>query len=416
MTGRVCPLCGGTEGLEFFHQPSVPTNVIVLFDDPDEARAWPRGSLRLLACPDCGLIYNADVDPALIEYSSRIEETQAFSPHFAAYAETLAEHWIERHRLRGRDLLEIGCGKGEFLATLCRLGPNRGVGFDPAARPERLPDALAERLSLVVDYFDERQLDLDADAVVCRHTLEHVPDLAGFLGLLRRWAARRARPPVLLFEVPDTRRILAEAAFWDLYYEHCNYFTADSLRYAFERSGFRVLEVRSAYDGQYLLLDAEPAPEGRPAPAPPAAAAETVRAAEAFGRVFREIAARAEAHLQRLRRDGPVVVWGGGAKGCSFLTALDVAPLVSAVVDVNPHKQGKYLIGTGHPVIGPESLRELRPAHVVVMNPVYVPEIAESLRALGVASRLHAANDVLEPGFSAELGDRQPANHGSTGA
>jgi len=416
MTGRECPLCGGKEGVEFFHQPSVPTNVIVLFDDPTEARAWPRGSLRLLACPACGLVYNADVDPALIEYSARIEETQAFSPHFVAYAEELASHWLERHGLRGRRVLEVGCGKGEFLATLCRLGASRGIGFDPAARLERLPAQLADRIELVVDYFDESRLDVEADALVCRHTLEHVPDVAGFLALLRRWAARRERPPVLLFEVPDLTRVLAEGAFWDLYYEHCNYFTADSLRHAFERHGFRVLELRSAYDGQYLLIDAEPAPAPLAAPRPPASAADTVRAAEAFGRAFRDTARRAEAHLTLLRGDGPVVVWGGGAKGCSFLTSLDVGPLIAAVVDVNPHKQGKYLIGTGHPVIGPASLQTLRPAHVVVMNPVYLPEIAETLQGLGVEARLHGANDVLDPAFPEALGARDTLNHGSTGA
>jgi SAM-dependent methyltransferase len=414
MIDRDCPLCGGAKGVEFYHQPSVPSNVIVLFDDPDEARAWPRGSLRLLACPDCGLVYNADVEPALIEYSARIEESQAFSPHFAAYAEELAAHWVARHGLRGRRVLEIGCGKGEFLATLCRLGGSRGIGFDPAARADRLPAGSEDRVELVVDYFDERQLGVDADALVCRHTLEHVPDVAGFLELLRRWAAQRARPPVLLFEVPDVKRVLAEAAFWDLYYEHCNYFSADSLRYAFESHGFRVLELRSAYDDQYLLLDAEP---GAASPPPRArGAAATVRAAEAFGRVFRDIARRAETHLAGLRRDGPVVVWGGGAKGCSFLTSLDVGDQVAAVVDVNPYKQGKYLIGTGHPVVGPAALRALRPAHVVVMNPVYLPEIAETLRELGVEARLHGANDVLEPGFSEELGSPSTPNHGSTGA
>jgi len=410
MAGGDCPLCGGQEGVEFFHQPSVPTNVVVLSDDPEAARAWPRGSLRLLACPDCGLVYNADVDPALIEYSARLEETQAFSPHFAAYSEALASEWIARHDLRGKRVLEVGCGKGEFLASMCRLGGIHGIGFDPAAHVDRLPADVADRLELVIDYFDERSLSIDADALVCRHTLEHVPAPAGFLALLQRWAARRAHPPVLLFEVPDLTRVLAEAAFWDLYYEHCNYFTADSLRYAFERHGFRVLELRSAYDSQYLLLEAEPAAAyGAPLRAPGAAA--TVRSAEAFGHVFRDIARRAEAHLARLHRDGPVVVWGGGSKGCAFLTALDIGELVAAVVDVNPHKQGKYLIGTGHPVVGPASLRALRPAHVVVMNPVYLPEIADTLRQLGLEAHLHGANDVLEPGFTANLGDA----HGSTG-
>jgi SAM-dependent methyltransferase len=412
-----CPLCGGTASVEFFHQPSVPTNVVVLFDDPDEARAWPRGSLRLRACRGCGLVWNADVEPRLIEYSARIEDTQAFSPHFAAYAEELARDWVERHGVRGRRVLEIGCGKGEFLAMLCRIGGNRGIGFDPAARPERLPADVADRVEIVAEDFDERRLDQGADVLVCRHTLEHIPDPARFLDLLRRWALRRPHPPLLLFEVPDVARVLDEAAFWDLYYEHCCYFTADSLRHAFERSGFRVVDARTAYDGQYLLLDAVPAAEGAPLPrGPQPYAGALVRAAEAFGRRYRELAERAETRVTELRRDGPVVVWGGGAKGCAFLTATDAGPLVRAVVDVNPHKQGKYLIGTGHPVVAPAALRELRPAHVVVMNPIYLPEIGATLRELGVAATLHAANDILAPSPSLGLGLHEPREHGSSGA
>jgi SAM-dependent methyltransferase len=393
MSRRDCPLCGGTVLEEFLHQPSVPTHVIALCDAPDEARAWPRGSLRLVACADCGLIFNADFESRLIESSARIEETQAFSPHFTAYAEALAADWIDRFDLRGRRVLEVGCGKGEFLAALCRLGAARGIGFDPGARADRIAPDAAGRVELVVDRFDDRHLDVEADALVCRHTLEHVPEVARFLDLLRRWAARRSRPPVLLFEVPDVARVLRETAFWDVYYEHCSYFTRDSLRHAFERTGFRVLGERAVYDDQYLILEAEP---GTAAAAGRQAYAEGVlEAAARFGRSVRQAARGAASHLARLRRDGPVVVWGGGSKGCAFLTALELGDLVAAVVDVNPHKQGKYLIGTAHPVVGPEHLRRLRPAHVVVMNPVYLGEIAETLRGLGLEAALHAANDVL---------------------
>jgi SAM-dependent methyltransferase len=415
MGRRDCPLCGGTALEEFLHQPSVPTNVIVLFDDPDEARAWPRGSLRLVACADCGLIFNADVEPRLIEYSARIEETQAFSPHFTAYAEALAADWIDRFDLRGRRILEVGCGKGEFLATLCRLGAGSGIGFDPAARADRISPDAAARIELVVDRFDDRHLDVEADALVCRHTLEHVPEVVRFLGLLRRWAARRARPPVLLFEVPDVARVLRETAFWDVYYEHCSYFTRDSLRRAFACAGFEVRGERAVYDDQYLILEAAPGV----APARPGRqpyAGEVLGAAARFGRSFRQAARRAGSHLARLRRDGPVVVWGGGAKGCAFLTALELGELVAAVVDVNPHKQGRFLIGTGHPVVGPEDLRGLRPAHVVVMNPVYLDEIAATLKGVGVEATLHGANDVLAPCVADGTGAPASLNHGSTGA
>jgi SAM-dependent methyltransferase len=413
MSRSDCPLCGGAALEEFFHQPSVPTNVVVLLDDAEQARAWPRGSLRLVACGSCGLISNADVDPALIEYSARIEETQSFSPHFAAFADGLAADWARRHELGDRRVLEVGCGKGEFLAALCRAGA-RGIGFDPAAHPERLPPDVAGRMELVVDRFDERHLDVEADALVCRHTLEHVPDPAGFLSLLARWAARRERPPLLLFEVPDVERVLREGAFWDLYYEHCGYWSLATLRHAFERSGFRVQDARPAYDDQYLLLEARPGDGPGCAPGPQPRAAALVQAARSFGRGFREAARRARAHLRALRRDGPVVVWGGGAKGCAFLTTLELGPLVAAVVDVNPHKQGRYLIGTGHPVVAPEALRALAPAHVVAMNPAYRREIAERLQALRVPARLHGANDLLAAGAAGERAAGEPRQE-STG-
>ncbi|NJM57780.1 MAG: hypothetical protein HC857_10560 [Synechococcales cyanobacterium RU_4_20] len=34
---------------------------------------------------------------------------------------------------------------------------------------------------------------------------------------------------MVYFEVPDAERIFAERAFWDVYYEHCSYFSPPSL-------------------------------------------------------------------------------------------------------------------------------------------------------------------------------------------
>jgi len=67
----------------------------------------------------------------------RCEETQGFSPFFRAWHEGLAQRLIDRYSLRAKKIIEIGCGKGEFLALLCDLGHNRGIGFDPAYVPER---------------------------------------------------------------------------------------------------------------------------------------------------------------------------------------------------------------------------------------------------------------------------------------
>lgn len=393
-----CPVCAGADTTQMLHHSSVPTNNAILCDDPTSALGWPVGSFRLTLCRDCGFVFNADFDQRLVEYSGRIEETQAFSPHFVRYAEALAGEWIDRYGIRGQTVLEVGCGKAEFLSLMCEIGDNKGIGYDPAVHLERIDARVASRLTLVTDLFGDAQAGLEADALVCRHTLEHIPAVHEFLSMLHRWAAQRSTPPILLFEVPDLERVLDEVAFWDVFYEHCSYFTADTLRFAFERAGFEVLAVRRVYDGQYLVLEARPRKPAAPAPA--AAKRDAVDAVVALaGRFvdrYRSITAMCRANLERYVNDGKtVVLWGGGAKAVSFLTSLEVGHLVGFAVDVNPNKQGKFLVGTGHAVVGPEQLRNYSSLQLVVMNPVYVPEITKTVESLGVDAQIISVNDLL---------------------
>ena len=72
-------------------------------------------------------------------------------------------------------------------------------------------------------------------------------------------------------------------------------------------------------------------------------------------------------------------------RGCSW-----PEPQVAQVVDINPPKQGKFLPVTGHEVIGPAALASAPPDTVIVMNPIYLPEIAADLATLGLAPELVA--------------------------
>lgn len=85
------------------------------------------------------------------------------------------------------------------------------------------------------------------------------------------------------------------------------------------------------------------------------------------------------------RRGGHVAVWGGGSKAVAFLTSLSTDGGRVSVVDINPHKQGKYLPGCGLRVDAPESLKHDPPDLVVVMNPVYEGEITAHLEEMGIA-------------------------------
>ena len=85
----------------------------------------------------------------------------------------------------GKTALEIGCGKGEFLVALCERTGCAGIGIDPGYRPERTHSSAASRLTFIQDFYGPQYSDLKADYVCCRHTLEHIDDVLGFMQLVR---------------------------------------------------------------------------------------------------------------------------------------------------------------------------------------------------------------------------------------
>ncbi|MBW3562895.1 MAG: methyltransferase domain-containing protein [Actinobacteria bacterium] len=387
-----CPSCGAG-GLETFHRAAdVPTNSCLLLEDAAEARAYPRGDLELAFCAVCGFITNVAFDPALAEYSDRYEETQGYSATFVDFGRNLAKEWVERYDLHGKHVLEIGCGKGEFLTWMIEAGAGSGVGIDPGVHPERLDGDAAARVDWIADLYDDRYAHLRADAIVCRHTLEHIHPVRGFLSTIRRNLGDQ-HETVVLFELPDALRVLREVAFWDTYYEHCSYFTMGSLVRLFRACGFDVLNTTYAYEDQYLLVEALPSepPETRPSGQHPDDVAQVRTLARRFGASFEAQRRRWQERIAAtVDRGGRVALWGGGSKAVAFLTTLGDPSLIDAVVDINPHKQGRFIAGTGHPVLGPDALTELAPDLVIAMNPVYTSEIASALDDLQPSARLEA--------------------------
>jgi SAM-dependent methyltransferase len=386
-----CPACGGIRTERFYERRGVPVHSCLLLDDQEQARSFPTGNLALVLCGSCGFVYNADYDPANSGYSADYEETQGFSPHFQAFLTELAKRWVGRYQLEGRRVVEIGCGKAEFLVELVRQGVSEAVGIDPGVKVDRIPEQLRARIRLVPGFFPADLGELDADAVVCRHTLEHIGPVADFMREIRRAIGDRL-DTMVLFELPDTLRVLREAAFWDVYYEHCSYFTLGSLARLFRSTGFEVLDLSMAYDDQYLLVEARPLAAGAEGAVHPLEEDVTV-VAEAVAGFRRTEEKLVSTWVDQVRAvaggGGSTAIWGSGSKGVAFLAALgDDAASIGCAVDINPFKHGKFMAGTGHPIVAPSHLRSYQPELVVAMNPVYLDEIQGDLDALDVTTVL----------------------------
>ncbi|UCF18337.1 MAG: methyltransferase domain-containing protein [Gemmatimonadota bacterium] len=392
-----CPSCHSLE-TEIFHQISqVPVNSVLNIRGRDEALQFPRGDLALAFCTRCGFISNSLFDSRLVEYSSECEESQGCSPTFGAFARDFANSLIQKHDLRNKEILEIGCGKGEFLDLICSLGHNHGVGFDPAYVPGRYHHQAQDRLTFIRDFYSEAYAEFYGDLICCRMTLEHIQHTTGLVNLVAQ-AIRGRDSAVTAFQVPNVIRILQKCSFEDIYYEHCSYFSPGSLARLFRSCGLDVLDLYTAYDEQYIVI------EGTAASKPPQELHPLENDLDLLSRHvqhFRQTCPRVvqywEDRLADFHADGKkVVLWGSGSKGVAFLNTLSGSDTIQHVVDINPHRQGTYMAGTGQSIVAPVALKAIMPDAVIVMNPIYRQEIQEELNVMQLEPELHALGDHVE--------------------
>ncbi|UCG57949.1 MAG: methyltransferase domain-containing protein [Phycisphaerales bacterium] len=361
----------------------------LLVSSQKKALEYPRGGLQLSFCHACGFIANTRFDGTANNYCTEYEETQGFSPRFRAFAKSLAERLIEKYDIRGKSVLEIGCGKGEFLALMCELGDNRGIGIDPAYVPERNPSRTTRSINFIQDFYSEAYADLEVDVICCRHTLEHIAPTYAFMDMIRRAIGDR-RDVLVLFEVPDVIRVLKEGAFWDIYYEHCTYFSAGSLARLFRASRFEIDDLYLDYDGQYIILAAYPGESSiGPASEIENDLGDLSRAFERFRQTCSDRLVHWRNTIDELTAAGQrTVLWGSGSKAVAFLTTLGITDEIEYVVDINPYKRGRFTLGAGQEIVSPEFLTRYRPDKVIVMNPIYCDEIGRNLDQLGVRAEL----------------------------
>ncbi|UCG34751.1 MAG: methyltransferase domain-containing protein [Candidatus Omnitrophota bacterium] len=376
---RLCPSCGKPNINVFYKVGNVPVHSVLNLDTREKAIQYPKGSVELGFCQYCGFIFNTVFDPSLPEYTSGYEATQTFSPTFNAFHQKLATELIKRYGLRNKTVIEIGCGNGEFLTLLCKLGDNKGVGFDPSFNAQRLPPEGKNRVSFIKDFYSEKYSNLDADFIYSKMTLEHIHDPADFISMIRR--SIKKDDTTVFFQLPEVRRILRDLAFWDIYYEHSSYFSRGSLARLFRGCGFDVLDLWTEYDNQYLMVTAR---INRAKKSTILSQEDDIDALskemDYFAKNTPKRIAQWRQKIYGIRDRGKrVVIWSASSKGVAFLTTLGIQDEIEYVVDINPYRQGYYMAGSGQRIVGPDFLKDYRPDAVIAMNPIYKEEIKNIL-------------------------------------
>ncbi len=379
-TISACPVCDNTKFEVILELEDTPVFCNVLHPSQAEALAAPTGDIRLGACSRCSHIVNLAFDENKVVYSPDYENSLHFSPIFQDYATALAERLVTDYELRGRQVVELGSGKGDFLAMLAWAGATESVGFDPsyAGAVDHYDGPGSVRV--VQRPYQAAGSDLRPALVACRHVLEHLTDPGLLLAGLDQW---RDTSPLVYLEVPNADYMLEHNAVWDVIYEHLSYFTHASLKWLCERHGLSPILLESSFGDQYLTAHARLGTH-------PMATARTPTDPTAFGKSFAELRDRWSVRLVAKRRSGDrTALWGAGSKGVSFVSVVEGASeAIDFAVDLNPRKSGQYLPGSGIEVVGADDTRLRDVSLVLVANARYETEIRANFRARGIEAEL----------------------------
>jgi SAM-dependent methyltransferase len=332
-----------------YQQLGLPVFQNKIYSSPESAVRAVTGDVALVQSPESGLVGNALFQPALLDYDADYQNEQACSQAFRSHLEKVLQI-IQAQVSPGDVGIEIGCGKGYFLEMLASSGANV-TGYDPAYE--------GSDTRVIKQYFGSERVSVVPDYLILRHVLEHIPTPWLFISEL---AAVCKTGTKIYIEVPCFEWIVENNAFYDVFYEHVNYFTLDVL----ERTFRNVIECGKIFGGQYLYVIAQ---------------LDSFRIPEGYtGKMFSPLTM--DKYLEnllarRMSDSGDLYVWGAGAKGITFSNIVARHEIkVSALVDINPAKQNKYAGLSGIPIVSPRDvLSKLDGADVFVMNPVYLNEI-----------------------------------------
>lgn len=303
--------------------------------------------------PLTGIINNMAFKPELMIYDENYQNEQAYSSVFEQHLHNVIE--IIRRHFSGKSIIEIGCGKGRFLKLMREKGFSV-VGMDPAYEGND-PDIVKNNFS--------PSLDMKGDAIILRHVLEHIPNPINFLASI---AEANAGQGIIYIEVPSLEWIRDHRAWFDIFYEHVNYFRLSDFFRIFDI----IIDAGTFFGGQYLYIIADlaslctqPKEDIDPFKLP----------ADFLDGVDHAIAAIKN---QPGRKN---VIWGGASKGVIFALQMRRRGKVTPdfVIDINPFKQGKFMPVTGVPVLSPEDGMSgmTRRDAIFVMNSNYYDEIVK---------------------------------------
>ncbi|MBA3023945.1 MAG: class I SAM-dependent methyltransferase [Gammaproteobacteria bacterium] len=358
MSSHACRLCDqalpAQPLLQFRNMPGAAQHF------PDRAQLSHESGIDLdiFQCASCGLVQTAH-EP--VPYYREVIRAAAFSEEMKSFRRQQFADFVQRYDLHGKRLLEVGCGRGEYLTLFAEAGVEaHGLEYDTAA----VETCLAQGLRAKHGFIEQPRQTLTAapfDVFATLNFLEHWPEPRASL---RGIAHNLGDDGIGLVEVPNFDMILRQKLFTEFISDHICYFTRDTLTTLLQISGFEIVTCEAVWH-DYIL----------------SAVVRKRRSCDVTGfSAARENLQQALNDYTRQHAAQGVAIWGAGHQALATIALLELADRVRYVVDSAPFKQDKFTPATHLPIVAPDHLDRKPVGAIIIMAASYSDEVARTIR------------------------------------
>lgn len=304
-----------------------------------------------------------------------------FSGISMPYVQHCRALWHKVAHLRHNTIIDIGGNDGTLLKALQSQTDEKLNLYNVDASQTFRDVNEAAGITYINDYFNKDTDVPKADLIFTTNAFQHTPDAARFVEGI---AAKLDGTWIL--EFPYTLRTIQTLQFDQFYHEHYYYWLVKPLKKLFSQFGLKIYhaEEQEIHGGSMRLWVTN-----KDVYADTQEAEKFIAEEEAFD--YNSF--YSNCHVKMMedatflnKLEGKTVFFGAAAKGCVYLNALKSYGFTGEnayVVDDTPHKQGKFIPGTGMKVYSREFFLSDNPDNIVILAHNFAGFITQFLRKSG---------------------------------
>ena len=314
--------------------------------------------LEVCQCSGCGLVQLSN-DP--VPYYKEVIRAVTFSEEMKGFRMKQFDSFIQKYFLKGKKVIEIGCGRGEYLSIMKQFGVD-AYGLEYSE--ESVKQCEKSSLKVLKGFIESNTDRLDYapfDAFFILNFLEHLPEPNS---TLRGIYNNLTDDAIGLVEVPNFDMILRNKLFSEFICDHLFYFTKETLSATLRLNGFEIIDCNEVwYD--YIL----------------SAIVKKRKKLDIshFYKYQEQLKNEIEEYIRRFN-DKKVAIWGAGHQALAIISLINLADKIRYVVDSAAFKQGKYTPATHIPIVSPDALGSDPVDAIIVMTASYSDEVARTIR------------------------------------